>query len=244
MALDEHRLDPRPAGRAGLPGVLVRLEPGGVGTLPAPQGRAGRGWRAGQPGRDWPSGAAGPAGPGRTCGAPGPGGNGDQPQGFSPYLLGSAQPQTAARAMPHIVQDEGRHALRPGNAALVTWINARPRSRALQALREQLAPSGTDWTGRVLASVVPSWRPAASRANPGRAGSAWRRWAALAAAGTGWFGGHRPPLAQIRARSLVICYLDHFTGEVYQLGAARPAVCGWAISLDWLFISGWLLRPA
>jgi len=94
--LDEHRLDPRPAGRAGfypeVPGAAGK--PRRFGTL-RPAGVPGRGWRAGQSagGNLAAAGLPGPCGPGRTCGAPrARRERGIKPQkGFSPYLLlGSA----------------------------------------------------------------------------------------------------------------------------------------------------------
>jgi len=198
-----------PARSAGPAGRAVYPEGPGAAGSPAvvdhaPAGRAGVAWTgAGQPGRETGRGPAGPA-DGRLAG-PRPGGNGDQTsKGFSPYLLGLCQPQNRSRGDAYIVQGRGRHALRSGMQRWSTWINGKARSRALQALREQLALRNR--TGGGLVGVVGPAALLASRASrampgvPGAAGSA------AAAVIAGLVCGQARRCSNLRARSLVNLY--------------------------------------
>ncbi|WP_186437644.1 hypothetical protein [Synechococcus sp. Ace-Pa] len=207
-----------PQGVPGLPGSAGAAgSPGGVGPA-GPQGVPGVAGGPGSPGGTGPAGPAGPAGPGGPAGPQGPAGTGINLKGSVPTF--SALP-TANRQQgdAYIVQDEG-DTLYVWDAALVTWINA-------GAIQGPAGPAGAAGpagpTGPAGVGVVGPAGAAGQQGIqgvpgvPGAAGSAGSR-------GTGWFVGTGPPLAQIAGSIPGDLYLDTFTGEVYQLGAAPSGV--------------------
>jgi len=217
MACDEHPArsaapgPPKGGGGPPPPGFFGPPPPGDFFFLPRSAGggwqaRAGldlparracrRGWRPGSPAGLAQAGACGPAGTGRTCGPQGPAERGSTSKGSVPLPSRSANRKRRQQgADAYIVQERGRHALRLGcSAGHLGSMQA--RSRALQALREQLAPAGT--TGPAGVGVVAPAGAAGPAGNPVACRECLEPLAALAAAARlGLVGTMAPPLAQI-----------------------------------------------
>jgi len=225
MRLDEHRLDPRPAGGRVYPKCWWRLAARAGLDLPGPQGVAGVAGGPWQPGGMAQRGLRA-CGPGDLRGPRAPAGTGIN-LGFSPILLSALPTANRQQGDAYIVSGRRANMLYVWDAqGVVNLDQCRRASGPLQALRGSSWPCGYRLgPAGCLASFVPAGAAGhrASRA----CRSCWRRWQRLAAR-TGWFvgTGARRWLQICGAHSLVIVIFTPSLGEVYQLGAAPSGVAG------------------